>query len=501
MSAPEEEPGVLARVRQAIAAWVPVLRRFVMFSGSPDPTGVEDAQPAWTTQLDRVIMPALETVVNHGWRWQAGQPFISSNSFAQAQLALTYNLLVRLPNDVYNAIFAEISTGTANGESMDVIADRIEATLLTSGSEWWENRAKVIARTETNRAWNAGVLAAAQYYQPPAGRGWMKVWDTDVDGHERPAHKRAEGQARSLSDTFQVGGEDLRFPGDPAGSPANVINCVTGSTQIVAPQILAAYRYWNNGPTLSILTAQGRILTVSPNHPVLTVQGWVLACQLVQGDNLVSHRIPDHLTGLEPHVQAQPVMAQDVFDALDLAWPGKWVSGLDVDFHGDRPQGEVKVVLPDRELDFGIEATDAEQVKKFLLSCAGAPNPGGCPSLQPRLPLRGTPDGLVSFEDLVGLLLGGHLGPLQGLGLPASSNGYSGLKQPASDDRATDSELLGEEVDGLSALVSIDQVVDIKIDPVHGGFLYTFQTASGAYLSNAIVSHNCRCSMTIKKGS
>lgn len=224
MPAPEQEPGVLARVLEAIRSWVPVLRRFVMQSGTPDPTGVDDARPAWSGEVDRVIMPALETVVDHGWRWQSGQPFISSNSFAQAQLALTRNLLVRIPDDVYNAIFAEISDGNAQGESMDVVAARIEDKLLTSGSEWWDNRAKVIARTETNRAWNAGQLAAAQYYEPTSSR-WVKVWDTDVDGHERPAHKRAEGQVRSLSDTFQVGGEDLRFPGDPAGRPENVINC------------------------------------------------------------------------------------------------------------------------------------------------------------------------------------------------------------------------------------------------------------------------------------
>lgn len=225
MTARDEEPTVLARVAEAIRNWLPVLRRFVLQSGFPDPTGTEDAAPAWTEQLDRVIMPALRTVVDHGWRWQSGQPFISSNSFAQAQLALTHNLLVRMPDDIYNAIFYEISTGQANGESMDVIADRIDRTLLTYGSEWWENRAKVIARTETNRAWNAGVLAAAQYYEPPTGRGWTKTWDADRDGHERPAHRRADGQTRSLTDTFQVGGEDLRFPGDPAGRPENVINC------------------------------------------------------------------------------------------------------------------------------------------------------------------------------------------------------------------------------------------------------------------------------------
>lgn len=225
MPAADEEPSVLTQVRQAIANWVPTLRRWVLGPAGPDPSGVDRARPAWTQQLDSLILPVLDTVVDHAWTWESGEPFISPNSFTQAQLALTRNLLVRIPDDVYNAIFYEISVGTANGESQETIAARIDQTLLTSGSEWWQNRAKVIARTETNRAWNAGQLAAAQYYEPPTGPGWVKVWDTDVDGHERPAHKRAEGQTRRLTDTFQVGGEDLRFPGDPAGRPDNVINC------------------------------------------------------------------------------------------------------------------------------------------------------------------------------------------------------------------------------------------------------------------------------------
>lgn len=225
MPAIEEQPGVLAKVLAAIRAWLPSLRRAVFASGAPDPTGVDAARPAWEAQLDSVIMPALETVVDHGWTWQSGEPFVSANSFAQAQLALTRNLLVRMPDDVYNLIFSQISEGQALGESNDQIADRIDRILLSTDSEWWQNRAKVIARTETGRAWNAGVLAAAQYYEPPTGPGWLKVWDTDMDGHERPEHHQANGQARRLSDTFQVGGEDLRFPGDPAGRADNVINC------------------------------------------------------------------------------------------------------------------------------------------------------------------------------------------------------------------------------------------------------------------------------------
>lgn len=225
MSASSEEPGVLAAVLAAIRAWLPALRRAIFGAGQPDPTGVEIAQPAWVGLVDSQIMPALETVVDHGWTWQSGGPFVSTNSFVQAQLAITRNLLVRMPDDVYNLIFSQISEGVSLGESNQQISDRIDAILFSTRAEWWENRAKVIARTETTRAWNAGVLAAAQYYEPPTGPGWRKVWDTDMDGHERPAHMRANGQSRGLSDTFQVGGEDLRFPGDPAGRADNVINC------------------------------------------------------------------------------------------------------------------------------------------------------------------------------------------------------------------------------------------------------------------------------------
>jgi hypothetical protein len=224
MPAAEEESRVLAAVKRGIEVFVAALRK-VMRPGDPDPSAVPDAQPAWMAQLDQVIMPVLETVVDHGWRWQSGQPFISGNSFTFAQLALTRNLLVRMPDDVYNEIFFILTDGMAKNQSRDMISARVDATILNTGSEWWQNRAQVITRTETNRAWNAGVLAAAQYYEPPTGPGWIKVWDADLDGHERPAHRRADGQSRGLTDTFQVGGEDLRFPGDPAGSAWNVVGC------------------------------------------------------------------------------------------------------------------------------------------------------------------------------------------------------------------------------------------------------------------------------------
>jgi hypothetical protein len=138
---------------------------------------------------------------------------------------LTENLLKRIPEETYQRIFAELVEGQQAGETIDQIAARIDRVLTFTGSEWWPNRAKTIAQTEIHRAWQNGILAAALYYEPPTGPGWSKTWHTEMDGKERASHKRANGQKRKLADKFQVGGNDLMYPGDPTAPADEVINC------------------------------------------------------------------------------------------------------------------------------------------------------------------------------------------------------------------------------------------------------------------------------------
>jgi uncharacterized protein with gpF-like domain len=38
-------------------------------------------------------------------------------------------------------------------------------------------------------------------------------------------HLAADGQVQDIDEPFDVGGEQLMYPGDPAGSPGNTINC------------------------------------------------------------------------------------------------------------------------------------------------------------------------------------------------------------------------------------------------------------------------------------
>ena len=54
---------------------------------------------------------------------------------------------------------------------------------------------------------------------------YVKEWVTQGDEVVRPAHVQADSQQRPIEQPYLVGGENLMYPGDPAGSPGNIINC------------------------------------------------------------------------------------------------------------------------------------------------------------------------------------------------------------------------------------------------------------------------------------
>lgn len=83
------------------------------------------------------------------------------------------------------------------------------------------SRARTIARTETGIAASVGANTAAD----ATGLTLDKEWASTHGKRTRPAHENADGQVVAMDETFDVGGEALRYPRDPFGSAGNVINC------------------------------------------------------------------------------------------------------------------------------------------------------------------------------------------------------------------------------------------------------------------------------------
>lgn len=82
-------------------------------------------------------------------------------------------------------------------------------------------RAARIARTEIVSASNRGAIIGAD----SLGIDYNKIWIATADGRTRDDHLQADGEQVARTSNFLVGGEYLEAPGDPKGSPENVINC------------------------------------------------------------------------------------------------------------------------------------------------------------------------------------------------------------------------------------------------------------------------------------
>lgn len=92
-------------------------------------------------------------------------------------------------------------------------------TIARSGSGWnavVTRQVRTQATAAAARTNLEGILDARLPY---------KQWVSRHDAKTRPSHMEADGQIVSVSGYFEVGGDRLRYPGDPLGSPEEIANC------------------------------------------------------------------------------------------------------------------------------------------------------------------------------------------------------------------------------------------------------------------------------------
>lgn len=124
-------------------------------------------------------------------------------------------LMLSVNKTTGDALRATLNEGVAQGEDLGQIRERITAVY----DQAQDFRAETIARTEVGAAQNFG-RSAEMENQGVKKRVWIAIFS-----NTRDAHAEADGQIVAVDEPFQVGGESLDYPGDPAGSPENTINC------------------------------------------------------------------------------------------------------------------------------------------------------------------------------------------------------------------------------------------------------------------------------------
>ena len=164
---------------------------------------------SFTKQVDDEIFEDLimQNVLTY-LELHAGETVVAAGD---TSVTLIQQLLKKLTPEI-------IDQGLGGGEAQTMLRDMIQ-------SEWHQMkyfRTERIVRTEVNRASNWGSLEGTKSLGVPMIKGWLNAFA----GESRPEHMDADGQKVDLEEPFIVGGEELQYPGDPAGSAANTINCL-----------------------------------------------------------------------------------------------------------------------------------------------------------------------------------------------------------------------------------------------------------------------------------
>jgi len=283
-------------------------------------------------------------------------------------------------------------------------------------------------------------------------------------------------------------------------TPANLIevcdSCFTYDTPVRYSQVRRASRRWYAGELVQLALADGRRVSGTPNHPVLTADGWAPLGLLQKGDHVVTDGLDIEPAVPERHVDLMPAAIGKVFDSLAVSGLMR-VPGARVDFHGERPDCDVDVVTADGQLRDDLEAARSEFSGYGMFPPADAePDalPGHRRGGQRLLAAAVAPAGRVGGGG-VGLALGGgHPRHAQGVRLAAGAAGYAGGDQETGERASADPGLRGQGVLRFAGQVTALPVTGVRRHPFTG-HVYNLQTAAGIYAANGIVVHNCHYSI------
>ncbi|BCL83182.1 Phage_portal and Phage_Mu_F domain-containing protei [Ktedonobacteria bacterium brp13] len=159
-----------------------------------------------------------EKAYNSHYQSKSGITSIFTSKIIQWLLSLAATKVKQITDVTRTQIKKELANGVEGGESIPEIAKRIDQLYL---QQIIPNRSTVIARTEVIGASNWASHVAAE----GSGLTLHKVWLATEDSRTRPAHSDADGQEVPMNEPFTVGDEELQYPGDPAGSAENIIQC------------------------------------------------------------------------------------------------------------------------------------------------------------------------------------------------------------------------------------------------------------------------------------
>ena len=405
-------------------------------------------------------------------------------------------------------ISASVTSGILQGKSIRGIADDLQERITNMNRE----SAVRTARTAVTGAQNAGRMDS---YEAAAKMGIKvrKRWVATKDGRTRHSHQKLDGQTVDWDESFSSELGKIRYPGDPRAKPANVYNCFVGDVKVASDsKLIRSYKHIYEGDLITVKTAGGVQFTCTPNHPILTPNGWVSAELLNNGDNiLVTFGEQNVFGGVNPDIKHRFPRIDAIHNLFNVSG-GERAVGVSVDFHGDVATSNVEIVTQERLLWNVGDSGGRNGIDKFLLkfsnktlSCSGS-------LFKHFWSICKTSFGFIGCKckSLPFFKCSVSHSCEHGCGTIADRDRI--LAEYSINDLPADTVIDGELLDRLSCKVFLDTIVNVDVS-VLSTHVYNLQTENGYYFVNSIIpqngekcngifaiAKNCRCTLrTVEK--
>jgi F like protein len=281
----------------------------------------------WTQQIARSQFPAGVSV---GW--------------ARADAAAIQQIVVRTTSRIHalhRPLTAEMEAnlkavlirGVMVGDNPQAAARQLLGRCQQVFNGSWA-RAANIARTEMLDSFRAAARQS-RLANTDVIKGWK--WHTTLSARTCPACLSQAGSEHPASEPGPLGHQQCVLPG----------------AVVSGPRAEASTARWFDGEVIDLYTDGGRFLSVTPNHPVLTPQGWVAAGLLYEGGYIVGSPLAEGPAPSNiPDDHQVPAAIEKVAESLggSLFVDAVAMPTAAEDFHGDGSGSNVHVVRADSSL-------------------------------------------------------------------------------------------------------------------------------------------------------
>lgn len=405
----------------------------------------------------RVSKSALHTSLKQlsgGLSLKTGVVPKGMNDVATAIVAENVSLIKSIPTQYFTnitgAVMRSITTGAGLKDLVPYFSKYRGQTV---------RRAKNLALDQTRKAYNSinkqrmQAIGVKQFEWVHSGGGQ----------HPRRSHQAMSGNIYGFDDLPVINKEqvDRGYEGPVKGIPGQAINCFTGSTEVsLANGCINLWRYFHDGDIVTLSVQGDCVIKCTPNHPILTLRGWLAANEIQEGDYLVSSQRDDGGVGNNKNTDVKTAFDK-LFSSLSVTECVGFSLGSKFNFHGDIPKNNVDTISPQNILPSRIELPTSEQIEQFVFTLSDIIRNTYIPSFNAQVIQFGSACGFTQLFSLVD----GQFRHTDFSSVTTVTQDYAVIQKDSHDNLSTDFVLQSERKYTFLISIGCDNLGTITINP------------------------------------